>query len=361
MFVVNLRSSRLRRAVRAAGGAALVLLVMSGCTQPPTRERTTDAALFEITGDRTARLTLRANRPTFLSDEPVPRRGRRSDTTITAASSSTQPLTSAELVAGLKASLQASEHPRTGLTQPRTTVTALADMLAANVKVTRVRARPDLVVADLRFPRLAPDVRFKPAAVVRTLQRGGMSGGTIWVGVCTASSRGEWVSSTDTFDQRRGCAGWVPTANATSVGVLHHRSGIAAETWWIVLLAVLTVLLLACCVVRAVVRPFARIRKLWLGSLTIFLVTFGVTAGLMRTVVVTNDVHDIFGATVESSTHDLAVTAASYSAVLSILAFATTIWAFGQPEEAGRPASRSLRWPAKPGQLRRKPPSELMT
>ena len=306
---------------------------MSGCTQPPTRERTTDAALFEITGDRTARLTLRANRPTFLSDEPVPRRGRRSDTTITAASSSTQPLTSAELVAGLKASLQASEHPRTGLTQPRTTVTALADMLAANVKVTRVRARPDLVVADLRFLRLAPNLGFKPAAVVRALERGGMSGGTIWVGVCTASSRGEWVSSTDAFDRRRGCVGWVPTANATSVGVLRHRSGITAETWWIALLVVLTGLLLASCVVRAVVRPLERIRKLWLAPLAVFITTMVSGTALVWTVGTTRHANEVFGTTLESSTHDLAVAAAWCAAFLAVSAFAAMVWTL-QP--AGR-------------------------
>ena len=319
--------------IRAVGGAGLVLLVVSGCTQPPTRERTTDAALFEITGDRTARLTLRANRPAFLSDEPVPRSGRRADSTTTTASSSTHPVTSADLGAGLKALFEASEHPRTGLTQPRTTVTALSAMLAANVTVTSVRVRPDLVVADLRFSRLDPDVRFKPAAVVRALERGGMSGGTIWVGVCTASSRGEWVTSTDTFDRRRGCAGWVPTANATSVGVLRHRSGITAETWWIALLVLGATVLLICCAVRAVVRPLDRIRKLWLAPLAVFITTMVSGFALVWMVGTTRHANEVFGTTVESSTHDLAVAAAWCAAFLAVGAFAAMVWTL-QP--AGR-------------------------
>ncbi len=348
--------------VQAAGGAGLVLFVVSGCSQPPTRERTTDAALFEITGDHTARVTLRANKQYLFTDEPVPRSGRRADSTTRSASTSTQPSTPAEHDALLKqAILHFSDAPRTGLTQPRMTITALADLLASHAKVTRVRARSDFVVADLRFARLARDLRFKPAAVVRTLARGGMKDGTIWVGVCTVSSRGEWVSSTDAFDQRRGCAGWVPTANATSVGVLHHRSSIAAEVWWIALLVVVSGLLALCVVVRAVVRPLDRIRKLWLASLAIFFVAFGLAAGLMRVAVVTSDVQRIFGTPIESSTHDLAVKLASYAALLSILAFVTTLWAFSQPEETGRSASRSIRWLAMSGQLRRKPPSESMT
>ena len=319
--------------IGAAGGAGLVLLVVSGCTQPPTRKRTTDAALFEITGDRTARVMLRANGPAIFDDEPVARSGRRADSTTTTASSSTQPLTSAELGALFTASLDASEHPKTGLTQPRKTVAALADLLASNARVTRVRSRSDLVIAHFRFSRHGSQLAFKPAAVVRALRRGGMRDGTIWVGLCTASSRGEWVSSTDAFDRRRGCAGWVPTANATSVGVLRHRSGIAAETWWIALLVVLTGFLLASCVARAVVRPLERIRKLWLVPLTIFFVAFGATAVLIMTAGATSDVSEIFGATIEASTHDLAVKAASYSAVLSILAFVATLWAFSQPGE----------------------------
>ena len=315
------------------GGAGLLLLVVSACTEPPTREQTADSALFEITSNQTARVTLRANRPTFLSNEPVARSGRPADSTTTTTPTSTRPLTSAELGAGLKGLLSALEHPATGLTRPKETVGALAAMLAADARVTRVRARPGLVVADLRFARLARDLRFKPATVVRTLARGGMKDGTVWVGVCTASSRGEWVSSTDAFDRRRGCASWVPTANATSVGVLHHRSSIPAEVWWIALLVVVSGLLLGCCVMRAVVRPLERIRKLWLAPLTIFFVTFGVAAVLIVMANATSDVREIFGTTLESSTYDVAVKAASYSAVLSILAFIATLWAFSQPGE----------------------------
>ena len=332
---VNLRSSRLRRLARTVGGAGLILLVVSACTDPPTREQTSDSALFEITSDQTARVTLRANRPTFLSNEPVARSGRRADSTATSAPTSTRPLTSAELGAGLKAFLHASEHPSTELTRPRVTVAALGRVLAADATVTRVRARPDLVVADLRFSRLASSLQFKPATVVRTLARGGMRNGTIWVGVCTAASRGEWVTSTDAFDHQRGCASWVPTANATSVGVLRHRSSVPAETWWIALLVAFTGLLLVSCVVRAIARPFERIPKLSLVPPVVFVVSIASGAALVWTAGVTRHVHEIFGTTIESATHDVAVGTAWLAACLAACAFAATVWTL-QPKGRAR-------------------------
>ena len=312
--------------MRAAGAAGLVLLIVGGCTQPPTRERTADSALFEITSDQTAHVTLRANEQLLFSDEPVARDGR-ADSAFTSASTSTQPMTSAESDALMKqAILHLSDPPRTGLTQPRTTITELAGLFASDATVTRLRARPDRVVADLRFARLTPDLQFKPATVVRTLARGGMRNGTIWVGVCTAASRGEWVTSTDAFDHQRGCASWVPTANATSVGVLRHRSSVPAETWWIALLVAFTGLLLVSCVVRAIVRPFERIPKLSLVPPVVFVVSIASGAALVWTAGVTRHVHDIFGTTIESATHDVAVRTAWLAACLAACAFAATVW-----------------------------------
>lgn len=283
--------------------------------------------LIEITDSTTARVTVQANRRSFFNETPTPRGA--PPTSIPAVTTSTRPLTRQDFIAILD---HMDDKPTLDVSHPGLTIAAVAHVIADHAVIGRIRNRSDRITATLRFAHLGPTMRFEPAAVVRALNRGGVDpNAPIWVGVCIASAHGEWVSATDAFDLHRGCAGWVPDRRAHSIGVLHAESTIPIEAWMTALLGLATVFLVTICIVRVRVGPLHRVRKLWLGSLAILAVTITADVILITLARATSELHDVFGTTLENSTHQLAVSGALYGGLLAIAALFMTLWTFSQP------------------------------
>ena len=92
------------RALRILGWAGAVVVVLSGCSDPPTRERTPFSALIEITDATTARVTIQSNEQQFFSSIPSPQGA---PPTLTAPSTTaTRPLTQEELNAAFAEGLK---------------------------------------------------------------------------------------------------------------------------------------------------------------------------------------------------------------------------------------------------------------
>ncbi len=308
------------------GTIALVLTACGTDTRP--RTRADESVLIEITGAHTAKVTVQANQWSFFSQSIEPRGGPSTTTT------SSHPLTDQEQADVI---LTFGQDRVTGISRPRATLVAVGDLIAHDTVVTKLENLPERLTATLHFARIAPTVRVRPAAVVRAVDRGSAEPvGAIWVGVCIKPTQGRWATTSDTFDRSRGCAGWVPDPHAVSVGVLHSESSTASETWMIGLLGLGAVLVLVAAVVRARVRPLARIRWLWAVPAAVFVAALAIEFMLVGTVISIGRLQDIFGASLEDPTRKLASNIAWFGLATAVAAFFTWVWTFSQPPAMDR-------------------------
>ena len=154
--------------------------------------------------------------------------------------------------------------------------------------------------------------------------------------MCVKPTLGRWVTTSDTYDRSRGCAGWVPDPRATSVGVLRTQSSIASETWMIGLLGLGAVILAAVAVVRWRVRPLSRIRSLWLIPAVVLVGAIAIEFVLVGTVISIGRLHDIFGASLEQPTRALASNVAFAGVAVAMAAFVIFLWSVDQPDDTRR-------------------------
>ncbi len=321
------------RALRILGWAGAVVVVLSGCSDPPTRERTPFSALIEITDATTARVTIQSNEePFFFVSTPSPRGA--PPTLIAPSTTATRPLTHEELNALLAEGVKhLGEAPSLELAHPTVTVAEVARVVADGAEVTTLEQVGNVVTATVRFPRLASTVKVVPAAVVRALNRGGVPRSSpIWVGVCVAPAHGDWVRTADTFDRDRGCAGWVPDRRAASVGVLSTESSIPFQTWMTVLFGLAIAVLIAAAVARARVRPLNRVRHLWLVPVAVLGVSIVGGVVLWRVERSASKAQEVFGSNLEDAVHDFAVSGVTFAFALIVAALITTVWTLSQPD-----------------------------
>ncbi len=320
--------------IGSVGVVAVFLTACGGDTRP--RIRADESVLIEITGPHTAKVTVQANRHDFLTRSISPRGG--PSTTSTSTTATSQPLTEEQQSEAFQGFISSLNDERvTGITRPRATMVRVGNVIASDAVVTRIENLPRRLTARLHFARLVPALRLRPASVVRVIDHGSAEPpGSVWVGVCVKPTQGRWTTTSDTFNQSRGCAGWVPDPQAESLGVLRTESSVASETWMIALLVLGSVILAAVAVVRGRVRPLSRIRSLWLIPAAVLVGAVAIDFTLVGTVISIGRLQDIFGTSLETPRRALASKVAFGGVAVAVAAFVLFLWTLSQPEDTRR-------------------------